>query len=100
PSDEDSQTLKALRAFRARFASTLDEDQLEDDVRLEKTFGFEATGTWKALTAAFAARLGHAEYAILPDVTLESPKLSRKLSTAWFAQSVDRRYQSCLAAAR
>jgi len=100
PSDEDSQTMKALRTFRARFAPALDEDQLEEDVRLEKTFGFEATATWKALAAAFTARLGHAEYAILPDVALESPKMSRKLSTAWFAESVDRRYQGCLTAAR
>jgi uncharacterized protein DUF1615 len=100
PSDDDSQTMKALRAWRDRFAPALDRDQLEDDVRLEKTFAFEATGTWKALAAAFTAKLGHADYAILPDVALESPKLSRKLSTAWFAESVDKRYQSCLAAAR
>jgi hypothetical protein len=100
PSDDDSQTLKALRAWRAQFAPKLDEDQLEDDVRLEKTEGFEATATWKALVASFTAKLGHAEYAILPEVTLESPKMTRKLSTAWFAQSVDRRYQACLAAAR
>jgi hypothetical protein len=100
PSEDDSRTLQALRTFRERFTPALSEDQLRDDVLLEKTFGFEATATWKALTAAFTARLGHAEYAILPDVAIESPKLSRKLSTAWFAESVDRRYQSCLAAAR
>jgi hypothetical protein len=100
PSDDDSQTLKALLAFRERFAAALSEDQLRDDVRLEKTFAFEATATWKALVSVFASKLGHAEYAILPDVALESPKMSRKLSTAWFAESVDRKYQSCLAAAR
>jgi hypothetical protein len=100
PSDDDSRTMQALRSFRERFAPGLSEDQLRDDVLLEKTSGFEATATWKALTAAFTARLGHAEYAILPDVILESPKMTRKLSTAWFAESVDRRHQSCLAAAR
>jgi hypothetical protein len=100
PSEDDSRTLQALRTFRERFAPGLSEDQLRDDVLSEKTFGFEATATWKALTAAFTARLGHAEYAILPDVALESPKMTRKLSTAWFAESVDRRYQACLAAAR
>jgi len=99
PSDEDSQTLKALQLFRTRHASQLSQDQLHDDVGLEKTFAFEATATYRALVAAFAARLGRAEYAALPDVTLESPKISRKLSTAWFAESVDRRYQACLAGA-
>jgi hypothetical protein len=100
PSDDDSRTMQALRTFRQRFAATLTDEQLRDDARLEKTFAFEATATWRALTEAFTARLGHAEYAMLPDVILESPKLSRKLSTAWFAESVDHRYQSCLAAAR
>jgi hypothetical protein len=99
PSDDDSQTLKALRLFRERHAPQLSPDQLREDVGLEKTFAFEATATYRALVAAFTTRLGHAEYAVLPDVTLDSPKISRKLSTAWFAQSVDRRYQACLSAA-
>lgn len=99
PSDEESQTLKALQVFRTRHAPQLSEDQLRDDVGLEKTFAFEATASYRALVAAFTARLGRADYAVLPDVTLDSPKLSRKLSTAWFAESVDRRYQACLAAA-
>jgi hypothetical protein len=100
PSDEDSQTLKALLLFRTRHAPQLSEDQLREDVGLEKTFAFEATATYRALAGAFTARLGHADYAALPDVTLDSPKLSRKLSTAWFAESVDRRYQTCLSAAQ
>jgi uncharacterized protein DUF1615 len=68
-------------------------------VRVEKTFAFEATATWRAIKGAHATRIGPPDYAVLPDVTLESPKLTRKLSTAWYAQSVDRRYQACLAGA-
>ena len=35
--------------------------------------------------------------ALVPDIALSSPKISRKLTTAWFAQRVDARWRQCMA---
>ncbi|HET7160466.1 MAG TPA: DUF1615 family protein, partial [Burkholderiales bacterium] len=35
--------------------------------------------------------------AVLPRIALQSPKITRKLTTEWFAQRVDERYKRCMA---
>ena len=72
----------------------------QDDAEKEKTLAFEETDTYRAIKSVYTGEFrAQPDYAILPQVMLESPKLSRRLSTAWFAQSVERRFQSCLAGA-
>jgi hypothetical protein len=94
--DEDTETMKAVRLFRDRFAPKLSDRQLRQDARREKRPELETTDTFRAIKAAYAQRFGAPDDAILPQITLESPKLSRPRSTAWFAQAVDARYQRCL----
>lgn len=38
--------------------------------------------------------------AVLPGITLQSPKITRNLTTAWFAKRVDERRQRCMARAK
>lgn len=97
PSRTDGESMKALLAWRAVHAPDLEERQLRRDVRLEKTREFEQTDTWRKLRATYAEKFDEEPiYARLPDVSLESPKLTKDRTTAWFAQSVDRRYKECL----
>lgn len=97
PSSKDSNTLKALLTFREKFAPGLSEWTLRRDVRREKEQSFEETKTWEELRRVYRERTGKdPHYAELPDVAIESPKMAQKRSTAWFARSVNRRYEDCL----
>jgi hypothetical protein len=103
PQDDDdhpTQTMSAIRHFRDLYQPRLSDRRLRDDARREKTQALETTDTYRAIKTTFAEEMGkEPDYAVLPQVILDSPKLSRKRSTAWFAEAVDRRYQTCLAAA-
>ncbi|WP_426756866.1 DUF1615 family protein [Myxococcus sp. Y35] len=98
PRGEDSKSLLALLAFRQRFAPELSERTVRRDVRKEKEAEFESTDTFRAVKRVYQRETGESpSYAQLPRVTLQSPKLKRELTTAWFARNVDRRYQKCMA---
>ena len=92
PYREDTETLRALQKLSP---------ELSRDARREKTDAFEDTSAWRAVKDAWKKKHGRdAPYARLPEVTLRSPKLSRELSTAWFARSVQKRYDACLSAGK
>jgi hypothetical protein len=38
--------------------------------------------------------------AVLPDIVLQSPKITRRLTSEWFATRVDARFQACVARGR
>jgi hypothetical protein len=99
PLDEDSQSLRALLAFRQRYVpEELSERQVRRDVRQEKALDFESTDTYRAVKRVYARETGETpSYAQLPQVTLKSPKLKGERTTAWFARSVDARFQKCQA---
>jgi Protein of unknown function (DUF1615) len=89
-----SETLKVALAFGASHG--LSERGVRRDAAKEKTLDFEETELWGAVRDAWEQQTGRAaRYARVPDVTLASPKMSRTRTTAWFAESVKRRYAAC-----
>ncbi|WP_296185349.1 DUF1615 domain-containing protein [Pseudomonas sp. UBA1879] len=69
---------------------------------LEKgeTLEFEGTDLYKQVFALADSAAGkRLPRAILPGIVLESPKITRKLTTAWFAQRVEERRVRCMARA-
>ncbi|AGC42127.1 hypothetical protein MYSTI_00778 [Myxococcus stipitatus DSM 14675] len=96
PRSEDSKSLAALLSFRRHHAPELSENQVRRDVKKEKREDFESTETFRAVKRVYANQTGEAPaYAQLPQVTLQSPKLKGERTTAWFARSVDARFQRC-----
>ncbi len=61
---------------------------------------FERTRLYERVFARADQANGRAvPRAVLPAITLKSPKITRKLTTEWFARRVDERYQRCIARA-
>jgi hypothetical protein len=97
PTDDDTNTMTAVRAFRERHRPGISDRRAWADARKEKTLEFENTELYGAIKAVYAEKVApDPEYAVLPQVVLDSPKLSRTRTTAWFAEAVNRKYQECL----
>jgi hypothetical protein len=95
-SSEPSQTELAVRKLGGRL--NLDERQIRRDLEREKTHEFEETDLYRKIFE-LADERAPAPRASLPDIRLQSVKISRKLTTEWFARRVDDRYRRCLQSA-
>jgi Protein of unknown function (DUF1615) len=92
-------TERALRKVIATLGIAIDDDSLRADLLLEKQKGFDASKTFLALRAAYARRMGQAApFALVPAITLSSPKIRRMMTTRIFAETVNGRYQACMKA--
>lgn len=92
---EPSQTYQALAALAPELG--LSPAQIEQDLRREKRHDFEQTATYRRLGQLARQRGLVLAAAQLPEIALKSPKISRPLTTAWFAERCEARYRACLA---
>jgi hypothetical protein len=92
-------TESALRAMA--YQLQMDEKQIRRDLEKGQKPDFEQTLLWQR-TFALADQLERAPlpHARLPSIRLDSPKITRKLTTEWFAKRVQKRYVACMARAR
>ncbi len=71
--------------------------QIRSDLKNEKEKDFEDTATYRAVSKLYKEKTGKEPfYAMMPEVVISGPKLSRDYNTNWFASRVNGRYQTCM----
>jgi hypothetical protein len=96
PDKTASATMLALLTVAKKLG--MSEAEIQRDLKLEKTAAFVQSPLWQRMFA-LADRMpgGPMPREAMPQIELHSPKITRKLTTEWFANRVDGRYQACLA---
>ena len=95
PVAEASDTQQAILVLQPRL--NLSTTEILRDLKQEKSFAFETTPLYQRLHAIADAAGGERRpRELLPRINLKSPKISRQLTTEWFARRVNGRYLDCL----
>ena len=95
PAREPGATETAVRVLARRL--DLDNEAIRHDLELGTAATFDKSPLYTRVFAlADRASARRAPRAVLPDIELHSPKITRKLTTEWFAHRVDERYRACL----
>ena len=95
PSREPSSTEIAVRVLGRRLG--VGPDEIRRDLERGQDEDFERTDLYRNVFAqADQAGGKRAPRAMLPNIVLQSPKITRTLTTDWFARRVDSRHQACL----
>ena len=90
----------ALRALIEHYRLGIDDAALRRDLVQEKTRDFTATQTWRVVRDLYKRVTGKdPAFAQVPGIQLKSVKIKSKMTTATFADSVNRRYGKCMALA-
>jgi len=94
-SDSAGSTEKAVRTLGKRL--DFSERAIRRALEKGESIDFEKTDLYKSVFALADKDAGkRLPREVLPGIKLESPKITRNLTTAWFAQRVNTRYQSCI----
>jgi len=90
-----SHTERATKTLSARI--DLEEGLIRRDLTEGDTADFNDTTLYRRIYALADSVEGRpVPRVILPGITLKSPKITRNLTTAWFAQRVQSRWRACL----
>ncbi|UUM25918.1 DUF1615 domain-containing protein [Acinetobacter colistiniresistens] len=75
--------------------------QIRADLKKEKEKKFEDTQTYLAIQKLYQSKTNKEPiYAMMPEVIISGPKLSRDYNTNWFASRVNGRYETCMQRAK
>jgi hypothetical protein len=94
-SDGPGATERALRALESRLA--LSDASIHAALQLGKLKSFEQSTLYvRVFELAERAAAAPLPRALLPTIQLQGPKITRHLTTEWYAQRVEQRFQTCL----
>lgn len=91
---EPGNTELAARSLGKRL--NLGESQIHDALEQGRGAEFARTSLYRRVFELADRRGPPLPRALLPDIKLQGPKITRNLTTAWYAHRVDGRYQNCL----
>lgn len=101
PRPATTDTEKALVSVFSQKNVLITPRQLRSDLKEEKSSDFEKTQTYKAVTKLYQEETGKDPiYAIMPEVVISGPKLSKDYNTNWYATRVNGRYEKCMQRAK
>ena len=93
--DEPGETERAVRMLSDELQ--MDERSIRKALERGDRLDFDDTALYNRIFALAEVRARKPlPRAMIPGIKLESPKITRELTTAWFATRVDDRYQRCL----
>lgn len=95
PLDRPGETERAVRSLRSDLG--MNARAIRKALQRSNRLDFDDTALHTRIYALADARTGkHLPRAMIPGIQLDSPKITRKLTTAWFAKRVDARYRRCM----
>jgi hypothetical protein len=93
-----SATEQAVRSLEPQLG--LSDAQVRHELEKSSRLDFERTKVYQRVFALADAQAGlRVPRAVIPRIALESPKITRKLTTEWFATRVNARWKQCMARA-
>ena len=93
-----SSSEEVLRGLIKQYGLEIDDKKLRADLTKEKTAEFPATQTYLMVRDLFARNTKkQIAFAEVPTIELIGPKIRHHMTTQNFADSVDKRYQKCVA---
>lgn len=96
PLSRPGETERAVRSLAPQLG--MDERGIRDALSFGRRLDFNDSDLFLRVFEIAEAKAGKPlPRAMIPGIQLESPKITRELSTAWFATRVDGRYRQCLA---
>lgn len=96
--NKSSETLDALLVLFGKNAKNISPITIKTDLEQQKTIVFEDTAIYKTVLQLMAAKGKAPILQRIPSITLVSEKITRHLTTEWYANSVSGRYKRCMAA--